>query len=52
MIQSAATDAKQRPGFQTQESRKGISEIEGKVAMVAMSELGNERVSTQEKIQW
>jgi hypothetical protein len=33
-----------------QESRKGISEIEGKVARVATSEIGSERVSRQEKL--
>jgi hypothetical protein len=31
----------------SRESRKGISEIEGKVARVVTSELGNERVSNQ-----
>jgi hypothetical protein len=32
------------------QSRKGISEIEGKVARVATSEMGSERVSRQEKL--
>jgi hypothetical protein len=32
-----------------QESRKGISEIEGKGAMVAPSEAGAERVSIEER---
>jgi hypothetical protein len=33
----------------TQESRKGIFEIEGKVAREATSELGSERVSIEER---
>src|SRR5512132_4084237 len=44
----AATDAKQRPGFQPRNRGNGITEIEGEVARVATTELGSDGVSKQE----
>jgi len=39
-LNQAATDAKQRPGFQTRKAGNGIAEIDGKAAAVAATELG------------
>jgi hypothetical protein len=44
----AATDAKQRPGFQPRNRGNGITEKEGEVARVATTELGSDGVSKQE----
>jgi hypothetical protein len=44
----AATDAKQRPGFQTRHRGNGISEIEGKGREGSADDSGEEQVSIEE----